>query len=44
MGDTFVIPASLGEYTVKGKSKVLNYYTEDNTEKYNFSNLFYTKS
>ena len=35
MGDTFVIPASLGEYVVKGKSKVLNYYTEDNTEKYN---------
>ena len=33
-GDSFVIPSSLGEYTVSGKSKVLNYYIEDNTEKY----------
>ncbi len=33
-GDTFVIPASLGEYSINGKSKVLNFYSEDNTEKY----------
>ncbi len=34
-GDTFVIPSSLGEYSVNGKCRVLNYYSEDNTEKYN---------